>query len=95
MPDSSDFPTVITVRVVYLARLREAFAAGGESLAVRSAAPTVGAAVALLRARGGAFATELAAGRAVRFAVNHAVAPEDAVLRDGDELALLPPVTGG
>lgn len=95
MPDSSDFPSVVTVRVVYLARLREAFAAGGESLAVRGAAPTVGAAVALLRARGGAFATELAAGRAVRFAVNHAVAPEDAVLRDGDELALFPPVTGG
>ncbi len=95
MPDSSDPSSVITVRVVYLARLREAFATGGESLALRRDAATVGAAVAALAARGGAWAAELAAGRAVRYAVNHEVAPAQCVLNDGDELALLPPVTGG
>ncbi len=94
MPDSSA-PSSVTVRVVYLARLREAFASSGESLTVRTEAPTVGAVIASLRARGGSWATELAAGRAVRYAVNHEVAPADATLRDGDEVALLPPVTGG
>jgi len=29
------------------------------------------------------------------FAVNRAFAPSDVVLRDGDEVALLPPVSGG
>ncbi|MBK9114269.1 MAG: MoaD/ThiS family protein [Betaproteobacteria bacterium] len=95
MPDSSAPSSVITVRVVYLARLRDAFASDGESLAVRGDAPTVGAAIAALRARGGAWADELAPGRAVRYAVNHEVAPAEASLRNGDELALLPPVTGG
>jgi molybdopterin synthase sulfur carrier subunit len=95
MPDSSDPPSAITVRLVYLARLRDAFATAGETLAVRRDAATVGAVVAGLRARGGAWAAELAAGRAVRYAVNHELAPADAALADGDELALLPPVTGG
>ncbi len=31
----------------------------------------------------------------IRFAVNEAFAAEDTVLRDGDEVALIPPVTGG
>jgi molybdopterin synthase catalytic subunit len=34
-------------------------------------------------------------GDRLRMAVNHVLAPEDAVLRDGDEVALLPPVSGG
>jgi len=48
-----------------------------------------------LRRRGGPFAAELAPGRAVRVAVNHAMAQPSDALRDGDEVALFPPVTGG
>ncbi len=95
MPDASHPANAVTVRLVYLARLRDAFGSGGESLALPDAAPTVAALVAALRARGGAWAAELAPGRAVRVAVNHALAADDAMLRDGDEVALLPPVTGG
>jgi molybdopterin synthase sulfur carrier subunit len=51
--------------------------------------------LATLRARGGAWAQELAPGRAVRVAVNHDLAAGEIPLRDGDEVALLPPVTGG
>jgi molybdopterin synthase sulfur carrier subunit len=79
---------------VYLARLREAFGRGNERLAVASGA-TVRDALEVLRARGEPFAGELAQGRAVRVAVNHDIATADRVLRDGDEVALLPPVTGG
>ena len=80
--------------VLYLARLREAFGRGSEHLELNEAS-TVAALVESLQARGGAWAKELAAGRAVRIAVNQEMAADDVVLRDGDEVALFPPVTGG
>jgi molybdopterin synthase sulfur carrier subunit len=89
-------PSPVTVRLVYLARLREAFASAGESIQwPRADPPTVAALLDVLRARGGAFGTELGSGRAVRVAINHAVARQNDVVRDGDEVALFPPVTGG
>jgi molybdopterin synthase sulfur carrier subunit len=96
MPDSS--PTsiaAVTVRVVYLARLREAFGRSGESLAIGGDAQNVAGVLATLRRREGVWALELASGRAVRVAVNHQLAAMDAPVHEGDEIALLPPVTGG
>lgn len=90
-----DSPPVV-VRLVYLARLREALGSAGEALPLpEGAQPTVDVVLAALRSRGGAFAHELAPGRAVRVAVNHAMAKPGDAVRDGDEVALLPPVTGG
>ena len=96
MPDSSP-PAVaaITLRLVYLARLREAFAMAGESLPIAAEDATVATVLAALRARGGTWAQELAPGRAVRVAVNHDLVTDAAAVCDGDEVALLPPVTGG
>jgi molybdopterin synthase sulfur carrier subunit len=94
MPDSLT-ASAVTVRLVYLARLREAFGSAGETLELAKNEPSVATLLALLRERGGAFAAELAAGRAVRVAVNHALVTPDTRVRDGDEVALLPPVTGG
>jgi len=86
----------VTVRVVYLARLREAFASAGESLRLAADRPsTVAELVDQLRLRGGAFAAELAPGRAIRVAINHAMSTSSDVLHDGDEVAIFPPVTGG
>lgn len=104
MPAASILPSATTdrttpdtcVRVVYLARLREAFGSAGETLTLPP-----GRDLALddlldrLRARGGAFAHELAPGRAFRVAINHAMSGPGATVRDGDEVAILPPVTGG
>jgi molybdopterin synthase sulfur carrier subunit len=84
----------VTVRLVYLARLREALGCAGESFAVPGEA-TVRGLLDALRARGGAFAVELAPGRPVRVAVNHALAAPTSAVREGDEVALFPPVTGG
>jgi len=83
------------LNVVYLARLREAFGVATEALPMPEGGSTVAQVLAALRARGGTWATELAAGRAVRVAVNHAMATADTPVRAGDELALFPPVTGG
>jgi molybdopterin synthase sulfur carrier subunit len=90
-PDSA---ATVRVRVVYLARLRDALGTAGEVLPLEGHA-RIADVIDVLRARGGAFARELGEGRAVRIALNHALASSDAVVHDGDEVAFLPPVTGG
>jgi len=87
--------TAVRLRLVYLARLREAFDSSGETLMLDHEAPTIDDVAGRLRARGGAWADELAPGRAVRFAVNHRLARRDDTVSDGDEVAIFPPVTGG
>jgi molybdopterin synthase sulfur carrier subunit len=84
-----------TLSLVYLARLREAFGAASERVEAPPGVNTVGALRVWLAARGGAWATELAPGRAVRIAVNHDLADAGTPVRPGDEVALFPPVTGG
>jgi molybdopterin synthase sulfur carrier subunit len=95
MPDSGSANPVVTVRLVYLARLREALGCAGETLALLPGERTVTDVLHRLRARADEWAVELAPRRALRVAVNHALASPDTELRDGDEVALLPPVTGG
>jgi molybdopterin synthase sulfur carrier subunit len=85
----------VAVDLVYLARLREAFGMTTERVELPSGVATVGDLRALLVARGGVWALELAPARAIRVAVNHALAEPGAPLRTGDEVALFPPVTGG
>ena len=83
------------IRLVYLARLRDALGTGAESVDLPADVGTVTALLAWLSRRGGAWSHELAPGRAVRIAVNHDVARPDTPIHSGDEVALFPPVTGG
>lgn len=83
-----------TIHLRYFASLREALGPG-ETLTLPDDAATVAALRATLRARGGAHAELLDAGRAVRCAVDQVMATETAPLRDGAEVAFFPPVTGG
>lgn len=83
------------VRLVYLARLREVLGVSTEALELPGEVATVAALLAWLRRRGGAWAAELAPGRAVRVAVNHDLASANTAVKTGDEIALFPPVTGG
>jgi molybdopterin converting factor small subunit len=94
MPDSSHADAGVTVKLVYLARLRDAFGRADERLTLATGS-CVDALLHPLRARGEPWSRELAPGRAFRIAVNHDVVGPAATLRDGDEVALLPPVTGG
>ena len=81
------------LRVLYFARLRERFGVAEESL--EFAGGTAADLVALLQARGGVWAEELAGGRAFRVAVNQDIVALDASLPDHAEVAIFPPVTGG
>jgi len=79
----------------YFASVREQVGQGAERAEVPAEVRTVGDLRAWLRNRGGAWAESLAEGRALRMAVDHAVARADTPLADGCEVAFFPPVTGG
>ena len=81
----------ITVR--YFASIREAIGQGSES--VETSVDTLGALRDELIARGGAHASSLARGKAVRMALNQVLSNESAALADWAEVAFFPPVTGG
>ena len=79
----------------YFASLREALGPGGALDWTPSGAPTAAALRAWLCTQSAAHARALAPGRAVRVAVDQALADEAAPLHDGAEVAFFPPVTGG
>jgi len=83
------------IQLIYLARLREVLGTATETVDLPRDVMSVGSLLAWLRTRGGAWAQELAPGRAVRIAVNHDIARPDTQIKPGDEVALFPPVTGG
>lgn len=83
------------ITLLYFARLREALGTGREELVLPSGIHTLGALRAHLEQRGDAWAKEMAAGRNLRAAVNQSVATPDTPIKDGDEVAFFPPVTGG
>ncbi|PLP97403.1 molybdopterin converting factor subunit 1 [Cupriavidus pauculus] len=79
----------------YFASVREQVGQAAERAEVPADVRTVGDLRGWLRARGGVWAEALAEGRALRMAVDHAVARADTPLADGCEVAFFPPVTGG
>lgn len=83
------------ITVLYFARLRDALGTGSEQIALPTAIRDVEGLRALLVARGGEWEQALAPNRAVRAAVNQAMALGDTPVTDGDEVAFFPPVTGG
>lgn len=82
------------MKILYFAGLRETLGQSGEELSLPAGVATVADLRAHLAARGGAWDV-FATSRSLRAAVNQAMAGADAALRDGDEVAFFPPVTGG
>ncbi|WP_372528341.1 MoaD/ThiS family protein [Piscinibacter sp.] len=83
----------MTIHVRYFASIREALGPG------EKVDMPAGATLSLLRdlliERSDAHAQALARGRALRCALNQALADESSVVPDGAEVAFFPPVTGG
>lgn len=83
-----------TITLRYFASVREAVGTGHET--VTTTAATAGALRDELISRGGAWATSLARGKAVRVAIDQSLLQdENTALDDGNEVAFFPPVTGG
>lgn len=83
------------LRLLYFARLRETLGLASEHVEVPAEVGRVSDLLAWLRGRGGAWAEQLAEGRAFRVAVNQDMADADTPLVAEAEVAIFPPVTGG
>lgn len=83
------------MKLLYFARLREDLGCAEETIALPPGVDTVGGLLAHLKARGGAWQQALAPERAVGVAVNQDMARPGTPIKQGDEVALFPPVTGG
>lgn len=85
----------MALSVLYFARLRETIGMGQEVIAWESNLANVEALLNLLRARGAQWQAALSTQQGVRVAVNQDLAQDHTALKDGDEVAFFPPVTGG
>ena len=81
------------LNLLYFAWVRERIGLDGETRDL--AAATVGEALAALSAPGVASVFALAEPHRLRFALDQDFVDTDAALREGAELAIFPPVTGG
>ena len=82
------------IEVHYFARLREQLATDKESIASEGLT-TAADVIALLRERGNAWSDAFAEDQLVMVAVNQEMCDADQAIKDGDEVAFFPPVTGG
>ncbi len=83
------------IELRFFASVREQLGVAQERVELPDTVATVGQVRQWLRERGGVWQEALAEGRALRMAVNHAVARADTAVAEGSEVAFFPPVTGG
>ncbi len=82
------------IRLLYFGRPRESLNLASETAEVPESISTLAGLLAWLRARGANWEKELAENR-VRCAVNQDMAELSAPVRDGDEIAIFSPISGG
>ena len=83
------------MKLLYFAWLRARIGHAEEDLAVPAEVRDVAGLLLWLRGRGGGYAEALRDLSVVRVAVNQEYVGSGHPIRDGDEVALFPPVTGG
>jgi sulfur-carrier protein len=83
------------IKLLFFARLREQL---GREMLQLEASPelsNIAAIIELLRQRGGVWAEQFDTDQTVLVALNQEMATPDTLVKDGDEVAFFPPVTGG
>lgn len=82
----------MSISILYFGRLKDVLGRDGETLAFHGSGDAL---LTLLRARGDDWAEALAPGKVFRLVVNQQIVRGDAIISDGAEVGILPPVTGG
>lgn len=83
------------MQVLYFGWVRSKIGVPGEDIRPPAEVATIEDLIAWLKGRGGGYAEAFRDLSIVRAAVNQEMAPLDAPIRAGDEVALFPPMTGG
>lgn len=83
------------IKVLYFARLKESLNYSTEDMDLPADVKTVAQLKTHLAKRGEAWANLFNGKQSIRAAINHALVDNDAMIKDGDEVAFFPPVTGG
>ena len=83
------------LKVLYFAQLRERFGLAEESLQAPDSVLTIADLINHLSTRGGVWLETFAGGAAFRVAMNQDMVTLDTELKDGAEVAIFRPVTGG
>lgn len=83
------------VKVLFFAALREQLGTAAEEIELPAGVSSVAGLREHLRGRGGAFEKAFSEKALVRFAVNQEMVSLVKPIKQGDEIAFFPPVTGG
>ena len=83
------------ITVLYFARLKESLNYSTEEIDLPADVRSIAALKLHLAKRGEAWANLFNGQQTIRAAINHALVENDAVIKNGDEVAFFPPVTGG
>ena len=81
--------------MLYFARLKESLNYSSEEMELPEGIKTVAQLKTHLAKRGEAWVNLFNGKQTMRAAINHALVDNDAAVKDGDEVAFFPPVTGG
>lgn len=83
------------MQVLYFGWVKSRIGIGKEELSPPPEVTTVASLIDWLKGRGDGYANAFEDSTALRVAVNQEIAPLDAAIADGDEVAVFPPMTGG
>jgi len=83
------------MQVLYFGWVKSRIGIGKEELSPPPEVTNVASLIDWLKGRGDGYANAFEDSTALRVAVNQEIAPLDAAIADGDEIAVFPPMTGG
>ena len=83
------------ITILYFARLKESLNYSTEEIDLPTDVNSIAALKLHLAKRGEAWANLFNGQQTIRAAINHALVENDDVIKNGDEVAFFPPVTGG
>lgn len=83
------------ITVLYFARLKESLNYSTEEIDLPADVNTIALLKLHLAKRGEAWANLFNGNQTIRAAINHALVENNAAIKNGDEVAFFPPVTGG